>query len=81
MTWYVLFRILARLGFALSSTSINGEYMNSKNLMTVMAVVTGLVGLASIILPGQITSMVFRLLVKKQLWLEHGIVKYWEQLY
>ena len=33
--------------------------MNSKNLMTVMAVVTGLVGLASIILPGQITSMVF----------------------
>ena len=33
--------------------------MNSKNLMTVMAVVTGLVGLASIIVPAQITSMVF----------------------
>ena len=33
--------------------------MSSKNFMTVMAVVTGLVGLASIILPGQITSMVF----------------------
>ena len=33
--------------------------MSSKTLMTVMAVVTGLVGLASIILPGQITSMVF----------------------
>ena len=33
--------------------------MNSKNLMTVMAVVTGLVGLASIVFPGQITSMVF----------------------
>ena len=33
--------------------------MNSRNLMTVMAVVTGLVGLASIIVPAQITSMVF----------------------
>ena len=33
--------------------------MNSKTLMTVMAVVTGLVGLASIIVPAQITSMVF----------------------
>ena len=33
--------------------------MSSKNLMTVMAVVTGLVGLASIISPAQITSMVF----------------------
>ena len=33
--------------------------MNSKNIMTVMAVVTGLVGLASIIVPAQITSMVF----------------------
>ena len=33
--------------------------MNSKNIMTVMSVVTGLVGLASIILPAQITSMVF----------------------
>ena len=33
--------------------------MNSKNLMTVMTVVTGLVGLASIIVPTQITSMVF----------------------
>ena len=33
--------------------------MNSKNLMTVMTVVTGLVGLASIIVPAQITSMVF----------------------
>ena len=33
--------------------------MNSKNLMTVMAVVTGLVGLASIIVPAQIISMVF----------------------
>ena len=33
--------------------------MNSKNLMTVMAVVTALIGLASIILPTQITSMIF----------------------
>ena len=33
--------------------------MNSKNLMTVMVVVTGLIGLASIIVPAQITSMVF----------------------
>ena len=33
--------------------------MNSKNLMTVMAVVTALIGLASIILPTRITSMIF----------------------
>ena len=33
--------------------------MNSKNLMTVMAVVTALIGLASIILPTQITSIIF----------------------
>ena len=34
--------------------------MNSNTLMTVMAVVTGLIGLASIIVPAQITSMVFQ---------------------
>ena len=33
--------------------------MNSKNIMTVMAVVTGLVGLASIILSTQITTTIF----------------------
>jgi len=48
-----------RLGFALSSTSINREHMNSKNLMTVMTVVAVLIGLALIILPTQITSMNF----------------------
>ncbi len=33
--------------------------MNPKNLMTAMAIVTGLVGLASLIVPAQITSQVF----------------------
>jgi len=33
--------------------------MHPKNLMTAMAIVTGLVGLASLIVPAQITSQVF----------------------
>ena len=33
--------------------------MNSRNLMTAIAIVTGLVGLASLIVPAQITSQVF----------------------
>jgi hypothetical protein len=40
--------------------------MNPRNLMTVIAIVAGLVGLASIIMPAQITAQVFRLSVKKQ---------------
>ena len=33
--------------------------MNSRNLMTAIAIVTGLVGVASLIVPAQITSQVF----------------------
>ena len=33
--------------------------MNPRNLMTAIAIVTGLVGLASLIVPAQITSQVF----------------------